>query len=190
MKPNMRRNLKVYNGSQLIVNQVNDIYQERGKKMATYLEKAKELLGSISVVSVEVVPRSKNANAYALAKLSSTRDVELLDTVLVEFLAEPNIKQRPEMMELEQEPSWMDPIIVYLKNDKLPKNKMEARVLRLKAACYVIYDDKLYRRGHSMPLLNCVVPSEAEYIIKEIHEGICGNHAGGQSLAFKTLRQG
>ena len=38
-----------------------------------------------------------------------------------------------------------------------------------------------------MPLLKCVSPSEAEYII---HDGICGNHAGGPSLTFKTLRQG
>ena len=62
--------------------------------------------------------------------------------------------------------------------------------MRLKAARYVIYDDKLHRRGYSMPLLKCVVPSEVEYIIREIHEGICENHIGEQSLAFKTLRRG
>ena len=93
-------------------------------------------------------------------------------------------------MDLKQEPSWMHPIIAYLKNDELPKNKTKSRVLRLKVARYVIYDNKLYRRGYSMPLLKCVAPSEARYIMREIHEGICGNHAGGQSLAFKTLRQG
>ena len=41
-----------------------------------------------------------------------------------------------------------------------------------------------------MPLLKCVMPSEADYIMREIYEGICGNHVEGQSLAFKTLRQG
>ena len=41
-----------------------------------------------------------------------------------------------------------------------------------------------------MPLLKCATLSEAKYIMREIHEGICGNHAGGQSLAFKALRQG
>ena len=97
--------------------------------MVTYLEKVKELLGSILMVSIEVVPRSKNANADALAKLASTRDTELLDTVWVDFLAEPNIKQRPKVMELEQRPSWMDHIVVYLKNGELPENKTEAGVL-------------------------------------------------------------
>ena len=41
-----------------------------------------------------------------------------------------------------------------------------------------------------MSLLRCMTPSEADYIIREIHEGIFGNHIGGQSLAFKALRQG
>ena len=40
-----------------------------------------------------------------------------------------------------------------------------------------------------MSLLKRRPPSEAEYVMRAIHEGICGNHAGGQSQAFKTLRQ-
>ena len=84
----------------------------------------------------------------------------------------------------------MDPIIAYLKNGELPDNKTEARILRLKAARYVIYDNKLYMRGYSMSLLKYVTRFEENYIIREIHEGICGNHTKGQSLAFKALRQG
>ena len=54
----------------------------------------------------------------------------------------------------------------------------------------MIYDDKLYRKGYSMPLLKCVTLSEVDYIIKKINEEICGHHVGGQSLAFKALRHG
>ena len=93
--------------------------------MVAYLEKAKELLGSIATISIEVISRSKNANVDTLAKLASMRGVELLDTMSVEFLPEPSIKQQPEIIELEQEPSWMDPIIAYLKNSKLLENKTE-----------------------------------------------------------------
>ena len=123
-----------------------------------------------------------------MAKLASTRDTKLLGTVSIEYLVEPSIKQQPEVMELEQEALWMDPIVTYLKNGELLENKMEVQILSLKEACYVIYDDKLYMRGYSMPLLKCVVPLEAEYIIRDIHEGIYENHVAGQSLAFKTLR--
>ena len=62
----------------------------------------------------------------------------------------------------------MDPIIAYLKNDELPENKIEARVLRWKATRYIIYDDKICRRGYSMPFLKCVTPSEANYIMRKI----------------------
>ena len=41
-----------------------------------------------------------------------------------------------------------------------------------------------------MPLLKCVLPTEVKNIVREIHKGTCGNHTGGQSLAFKALRQG
>ena len=64
-------------------------------------------------------------NADTLAKLASTRDEELLNAISVEFLAEPNIKQLIEVMELDHEPSWMDPIVSYLNNDELPENKIE-----------------------------------------------------------------
>ena len=84
----------------------------------------------------------------------------------------------------------MDPIVEYLKTSEQPEDKTKARILWLKADHYVLYDDKLYRRGYSMPLLKCITLSEVKYIMREIHEGTCGNHTGGQSLALKTLRQG
>ena len=59
--------------------------------MATCLEKAKELMGTFRTASIEVILLSKNANVDALANLALTKDMELLDAVSVEFLAEPSI---------------------------------------------------------------------------------------------------
>ena len=81
--------MKIFSDSQLVVNQINDIYLAGGEKMAAYLNKAKKQLSSFSATSIEVVPRSRNSNTDALAKLASTRDADLLDVVSVEFLAEP-----------------------------------------------------------------------------------------------------
>ena len=41
-----------------------------------------------------------------------------------------------------------------------------------------------------MPILKCVGKEDANYILKEVHEGICGNHIEARTLAGKTLRQG
>ena len=73
------------------MNRVNDIYLASAEKMAAYLEKAKELMGTFPIASIEVILLSKNANTNTLDNLASTKDMELLDAVSVEFLAEPSI---------------------------------------------------------------------------------------------------
>ena len=87
------KNLKIYSHSQLVVNQVTGVYLARGEKMAAYLEKVKKLMEIFTTISVEVILRVKNVNVDTLAKLTPTRDAELLDAVFVEFLAEPSIRQ-------------------------------------------------------------------------------------------------
>ena len=42
----------------------------------------------------------------------------------------------------------------------------------------------------SAPILKCVGREDANYILREVHEGICGNHIGARALAGKALRQG
>jgi len=86
--------------------------------------------------------------------------------------------------------SWMSPILTYLQDGKLLGDKLEARRLRAREARYCIYDDALYKKGFSAPLLRCIDGPECETILRQIHESHCGNHAGGLSLTQKALRQG
>ncbi|KAL0434621.1 UNVERIFIED_CONTAM: hypothetical protein Sradi_0170000 [Sesamum radiatum] len=39
-------------------------------------------------------------------------------------------------------------------------------------------------------MLKWLNPDKAKYVLREIHEGSCGNHSGARSLANKVLRQG
>ncbi|CAL8174756.1 unnamed protein product [Prunus armeniaca] len=55
---------------------------------------------------------------------------------------------------------------------------------------YLIINNKLYKRGFSLPYLRCLTPDEANYALREIHEGVCGNHSSTRSLTHKALRQG
>lgn len=50
----------------------------------------------------------------------------------------------------------------------------------------VLYDT-LYKRGFSMPYLKCVNEEKAKYILKEIHDGVCGDHVGPRSLVSKVI---
>ena len=60
--------------------------------------------------------------------------------------------------------------------------------MRKRAARFTILNDTLYKRGFSMPYLKCVNEEEAKYILEEIHEGICRDHAGPRSLISKVIR--
>ena len=87
---------------------------------------------------------------------------------------------------IETEPTWMTPIVDYLENGILPKDRNQAQKLMYQLPRYTILDGKLYRRGYSMLLLRCVTPPEAKKIIEEIHEGFCGDHTGGIACPRKS----
>ena len=84
----------------------------------------------------------------------------------------------------------MDPIWDYLVEGTLPIDPKEASKLRNRSARFTIHRGTLYKRGFSTPILKCVRKEDANYVLREVHEGICGNHIRVRSLAAKTLRQG
>ncbi|GFZ05223.1 hypothetical protein Acr_17g0007950 [Actinidia rufa] len=94
------------------------------------------------------------------------------------------------ILQTEESLTWMDKIVAYLQKGTLPKDKLQARRLQYRSARFCIFKGRLYKRSFLGPLLKCLRPEEAEYVLKEIHEGICGNHSGARSLARKTIHQG
>ena len=82
----------------------------------------------------------------------------------------------------------MDSIIQFLKEDILPKEKIEADKIRRKTANYWLLEDhKLYKRSFLGPYLLCVHPELTESLLEEMHEGICGSHTRGRSLAHRAI---
>ena len=87
-------------------------------------------------------------------------------------------------------PSWMDPLVLFLKDDILPEEKSEADKIRRKASRFWLFEDlKLYKRSFSGPYLLCVHPDATELILEELHERICGSHTGGRSLSHRAITQ-
>ena len=84
----------------------------------------------------------------------------------------------------------MTPIISVFQGGHLPQDIEEARKIRKKVAMFTILNDTLYKKGFSMPYLKCVDEEEAKYVLKEIHEGVCGDHAGPKSIVSKVIRTG
>ena len=66
----------------------------------------------------------------------------------------------------------------------------EASKLRARLARFALLRGTLYKRGFSAPLLKCIGKEDANYILREVDEGVCSNHIGARTLAGKTPRQG
>ncbi|GJU71914.1 reverse transcriptase domain-containing protein [Tanacetum coccineum] len=90
----------------------------------------------------------------------------------------------------EEGPIWMTPIMEYLKDGTLPGDRKEASKLCIKARQYELMAGVLYRRSFLKPWLRCVGPLQADYVIREIHEGSCNMYARPRSVVAKAIRLG
>jgi hypothetical protein len=72
----------------------------------------------------------------------------------------------------------------------LPSNKKSAVQLKTKAARFTMINGTLYKQGFMLPLLKCISSEEGDYVLREIHEGICGGHSKARVLASKAVREG
>ncbi|XP_012833449.1 PREDICTED: uncharacterized protein LOC105954321 [Erythranthe guttata] len=185
------RKLLIQSDSQLVVNQVLGAYEAKEDTMAKYLALAHTLLSKFESYEIRQVPRSNNIHADKLARLGSSmasigsRKVTLLTS------PQPEITSPSEVQYTEEdEPCWFTPILKYLKKGELPTDPTEARKLKTRAARFIIVGEELYKRGFSFPYLKCLDLTTANYVLREVHEGICGNHLSGRTLALKLLRQG
>ncbi|XP_022856950.1 uncharacterized protein LOC111378017 [Olea europaea var. sylvestris] len=160
-----------------------------GLRLAKEMQVKRLLISNDSQPIVSQISRVGNAHADALSNLASSKDSELLTVVPIEHLLMPSTEV-PNVMWVTGTPTWMQPIVAYLKDQVLPTDKHKAYKLRKRSAHFLFIDDVLYKRSSSSPLLRCVGGEEATYILREVHKGVCGNHSGGLSLAQKILRQG
>nr|GFC66196.1 reverse transcriptase domain-containing protein [Tanacetum cinerariifolium] len=133
----------------------------------------------------------KNKKADALGKIASTSFAHLSKQVLVEVLDSKSITEKEVTAVIEEEgPTWMTELVNYLKEGTLPADEKEARKIRLKARQYELMEGILYKRSFLTPWLRCAGPLQAEYVIKEIHKGLCSMHAGPRSVVAKAIRLG
>ena len=80
----------------------------------------------------------------------------------------------------------MDPIIHYIGTGELPREKDKAQKVQVQSARFSLIDGQLFKRSLGGPYLKCLTPKQGNYVLAELHEGICGNHPGGRTLAHKA----
>ncbi|XP_058783680.1 uncharacterized protein LOC131658400 [Vicia villosa] len=185
--------VKIYTDSQLVASQISGDYQAKNDVLAEYLTLVKDKMKKFGKAEVEHIPREHNSRADVLSKLASTRKKGGNKSVIQEILSRPSVEKVTQplpVLAIGDDNCWMSPVYNFLTKDELPTDSKEASAIKRRACAYTIIEDKLYRRGFSIPLLKCVDASQALEILQELHEGISGQHLGGRSLARKALRAG
>ncbi|GKV39829.1 hypothetical protein SLEP1_g47544 [Rubroshorea leprosula] len=160
------QSIQVFSDSQLVVGQVNGNCEVRDPQLGRYTSVVNRLKSRFASFQIDKIPRADNHRADELSKLASSRDFN---------------PQRSTIVEVLDAPSYTDFTVEYLSAAKLIKRRV---------AHFTLLDNQLYKRATSMPLLRCLTPYEAEYAVREVHEGVCGTHIGGKTLARKLLRHG
>ncbi|GJX43355.1 reverse transcriptase domain-containing protein [Tanacetum coccineum] len=163
------KNLQAHVDSRLVANQVNGSYVAKESGMIQYLNKVKTLTRSFREFSIK--------------------------QVLVEELKEKSINEKEILAVVEEEGNtWMTPICEYLIKEILPADKKKARVIRRKAVKYTMINETLYKKSFLGSWLWCVGPLQANYVLREIHEGVVHKHTGAYILLFfcvaKAIRTG
>ncbi|KAJ3688919.1 hypothetical protein LUZ61_018083 [Rhynchospora tenuis] len=213
------KEMKVCGDSQLILNQVEGIFEVKKPELVKYHERAQELMAKFTKITLEKVSRAYNGMADALARvatqLSKPDDEEIqimirnrrsLAPYLMEIEREANahlyvdleeweedqMRDPDEVMEVEanNKEDWRKPFVDYFQHQVFPGGKMEREQLKRRVLCYVYVNDTLYRRSYDQLWLRCVSQEEAQKIVREVHSGFCGAHQSGPKMRLHIKRMG
>ena len=128
--------MEIFSDSRLVVGQVKGDLETRDERMQGYLSQVRHLQSRFESFNLLHILRSGNTHADSLAILATSSARSLPRAILVEDLCKP-IEVRKEVVHVHQVrvgPSWMDPVVLFLKEDILLEEKLEvsSSYLRIK----------------------------------------------------------
>ncbi|XP_071727538.1 uncharacterized protein [Rutidosis leptorrhynchoides] len=181
----------VYVDSQLVANQFNGIFEAHDESMQKYMKLVQELAVDFDLFQITQVSRTLNKKADALSKLDALTFSHFKKEIWVEEVKIKSIDTGSVSAAVEEdEPNWMTPIVEFLNTGTFPIDSTEARKIKMKAAMYLLNKGILYRKSFLGPHLRCLNPTQAESIIREVHEGMCALYSGHKTVASKIMRLG
>ena len=125
------RDVEIYSDSRLVVSQVQGSFEAQDFRMKEYLKVVKQVMGKLCTTKVNQVARGQNRHADSLATLASTMIENVPQLIEVEVISEPSINTTTDVglvgvgvtAILTTEPCWMDLIIDFLVEDRVPDDE-------------------------------------------------------------------
>ncbi|XP_075077185.1 uncharacterized protein LOC142163929 [Nicotiana tabacum] len=150
------------------------------------------VLREIRELSIIHIPREENVQADALANLGSSTEIKGPDsgTVVQLLHSALDVDGYFEVNSTNLVWDWRNKFIEYLRYGKLPEDPKASWAQWTKAARYCLVAGQLYRRSFQGPLARYLGASEADYMMRKAHEGVCWNHSSADSLVLKLIMAG
>ena len=168
---------------------MNNEYEAKEDRMKRYLALTSQLISNFDDVKITWIPQEENSKADEVTRLASSETSERRPGLLIEVQYLPSI-EGIEVNYVRLGESWMDPIITYIETGNFSSDPNEARKVKVKSSRSTTLNDELYKRGFSQPYLKCLDPGNVDYVLREIHEGVCGNHSRPRSLIGQVVHAG
>ena len=127
--------VEIFSDLRLVVGLVKGEMKAKDVRMQEYLNQVKRLWPSFNLFSLSHISKSGNTHADSLATLATSSTGKLPQIILVKHLSRASkiVKDTIRAHEVRVGPSWMDPIVAFLKNDILPERKSKAEKIQRNA---------------------------------------------------------
>nr|GEW34869.1 reverse transcriptase domain-containing protein [Tanacetum cinerariifolium] len=183
------RALKVKVDLEAVACQLNGEFVASSEGMTKYQTKAMEHAALFKKFSIQNIHRNQNQKANVLSKLASVTFNHLTKEILVEVLNAKSVDVKEISTIVEEEgDNWITLIVKCLEMGIWPEVEKEARNLRIKISQYVMEEGVLFKKSYLDPILRCVGPLQANYVIREVHEGDTSEEINRSSeCPFKSL---
>ena len=117
--------VEIFSDSRLVVGQVQGELKTRDLRMQKYLNQVRYLQSEFESLNLSQIPKSRNTHADSFSTLATSLAQSLPRVILVEELCKPTKGGRDgvHVHQIRVGPSWMDSIVLFLKEDVLPESK-------------------------------------------------------------------
>jgi len=161
----------------------------KGERQRTVIQETLKTPRTFMADNKVDVPHVSTSRERPRSHRSLIQDTTRVPSISV-YTASPEEEDLMQVCVLEEGDTWMTLYRLYIADGILPAEPEEGKKIKRNSMRYTLMDGALFRYGFTHPVLTCVSGDECTRIMSELHEGICGSHVGGRSLASKVIRAG
>jgi hypothetical protein len=164
--------VEVFGDSMLVISQLTEEYRCESESLFPLWIRCRELMTQFRYINFYWIPRSQNAKENDLAqKASRYKAITDKADFPVQFLEIGD--WRADIFNYLKDPAWVAP-----------------KRIQYKAMKFVLIGDDMFYRTLEGLLLKCLGPTEANWLLHEVHEVACGTHQLAHKMKWLIRRSG